>query len=75
MAAIVRERDDHGGHAMQFGVVVDMTVGCGLFTALRRTGYQTCQAVDIIEKRAARLADSPRPIPVKPVREMNIVEE
>ena len=75
MAAIVRERDDHGGHAMHFGVVADMTVGCGLFTAFHRTGRQTCQAVDIIEERVARLAGSPRAIPAKPVREMNIVEQ
>lgn len=75
MAAIVRERDDHGGHAMQFGVVADLIVGRGIFTAFHRTGCQTCQAVDIIEERAARLAGSPRAIPAKPVREMNIVEE
>lgn len=74
-AAIARDREDHGRHAMQFGVVADLIVGCGLFTAFERTGYQTCQAVDIIEERAARLADSPLPFPAKLVREMNIVEE
>lgn len=75
MAAIVRERDDCGRHAMQFGAVAELIVGRGIFTALRRTGDQTSQAVDIIEERAARLAGSPRPIPAEPVREMNIVEQ
>lgn len=60
---------------MQFGAVADLIVGQRIFTARRRTGYQTCQAVHIIEERAAGLADSSRPIPAKPVREMNIVEE
>lgn len=75
MAAIGRDRDDRGRHTMQFGAVADLIVGRGIFTALRRTGYQICQAMDIIEERAAGLGDSSRPIPAKPVREMNIVEE
>ena len=67
MAPIVRERDDRGRHAMQFGAVAELIVGRGIFTALRRSGGQTSHAVEALLHKSAEGWSSPFPGQTYPV--------